>query len=129
MRFATDQPWKEYGFDRLQFGDRPAAALRSIAVEKAGETASDVAVELDLPEELVKADSVKLVPDTYVDDGSTGGSQLDVDRMMGTFNPSLGQFSGPILSMSAKVGLKDHGSIWQYGHCCYSAARWWCSGI
>ena len=26
--------------------------------------------------------------------------------MRGTFNPSLGQFSGTILSMSAKVGLK-----------------------
>ena len=57
-------------------------------------------------EELVIADSVKLVKDTYVDDGSTGGSPLDVDRMMGPFSPSLGQFSGTIQSMSAKVGLR-----------------------
>ena len=106
MRFSTEEPWQQYGFDRLQFGDRPAAALMSIAVERASKTAADVAAELNLPEELVMADSVKLVQDTYVDDGSTGGSQLDVDRMMGTFNPSLGQFIGTIPSMSAKVGLK-----------------------
>ena len=43
MRFSKDEPWQQYGFDRLKFGDRPAAALMSVAMERASETAAAVA--------------------------------------------------------------------------------------
>ena len=41
----------------MQFGDRPAAALMTIAVEKAAETYEDVARDLNLSVEEVKKES------------------------------------------------------------------------
>ena len=87
----------------MQFGDRPAAALMTIAVEKAAETYEDVARDLNLSVEEVKKDSKKLLEDTYVDDGTTGGSIKEVDRMIGVKLPD-GSFSGTIQSMMKKVG-------------------------
>ena len=46
-----------------------------IAVEKAAETFKEVAEALDLNEEDVKEDAKKLLHNTYVDDGTTGGSK------------------------------------------------------
>ena len=37
MRFSPDEEWVVYGMDRVQFGDKPAAALMSIAVKKAAD--------------------------------------------------------------------------------------------
>merc|ERR1712002_849575 len=96
---------KMYGFNCVQFGDRPAAALMTIAVEKAAKTYEDIAVELNIPVQEVKDDSKKLLEDTYVDDGTTGGSKKEVDRMIGVRLPD-GNFSGTIPSMMKKVGLK-----------------------
>ena len=89
----------------MQFGDRPAAALMTIAVEKAAETYKDVARDLNLSVEEVKKDSMKLLEDTYVDDGTTGSSIKVADRMIGVKLPD-GSFSGTIPSMMKKVGLK-----------------------
>ena len=55
----------------------------TIAVEKASETYKKVARDLNLPEELVRKDSRKLLLDTYIDDGTTGGSPEDIARMLG----------------------------------------------
>ena len=77
----------------MQFGDRPAAALMTIAVEKAAETYEDVARDLNLSVEEVKKDSKKLLEDTYVDDGTTGGSKKEVDWMIGVKLPDR-SFSG-----------------------------------
>ena len=89
----------------MQFGDRPAAALMTIAVEKAAETYKDVARDLNLSVKEVKKDSKKLLEDTYVDNGTTGSSIKEVDRMIGVKLPD-GSFSGTIPSMMKKVGLK-----------------------
>ena len=59
----------------MQFGDRPAAALMTIAVEKAAETYKDVARDLNLSVEEVKKDSKKLLEDTYVDNGTNSSSK------------------------------------------------------
>ena len=48
------QDWKIFGFTCVQFGDRPAAALMTIAVERAAETFKEVAEDLNLNEEDVK---------------------------------------------------------------------------
>jgi len=45
----------------------------TIVVEKAAETYKEVAQDLNLPEELVREESRKLLLDTYVDNGTTGG--------------------------------------------------------
>ena len=50
-------------------------------------------------------DSKKLLEDTYVDDGTTGGSKKEIDRMIGVKLPD-GSFSGTIPSIMKKVGLK-----------------------
>ena len=50
-------------------------------------------------------DSKKLLEDVYVNDGTTGGSKKEVDRMIGT-KLLDGSFSGTIPSMMKKVGLK-----------------------
>ena len=40
--------WKIYGFNCVQFGDRPAAALMTISMEKAAETFKEVTKDLNL---------------------------------------------------------------------------------
>ena len=103
-RKTQEEDWRVYRFDRVQFGDQPAATIMSIAVERAVETHSKVTDEKNLPPELVLQDSNKLVLDTYVDDGSTGGSVKDINRMMGNKSKDS-QFNSTIPSMAAKVGL------------------------
>ena len=53
----------------------------TISVEKGSETYKEVAQDLELPEDEVKHDSLKLLLDTYVDDGTTGrgGKELRLD--------------------------------------------------
>ena len=97
--------WKIYGFNYVQFGDRPAAALMTIAIEKAAETYEDVANDLNLPVKEVKEDSRKLLEDTYVDDGTTGGSRKEVERMIGVKLKDE-SYSGTIPAMMKKVWLK-----------------------
>ena len=60
------------------FGDKPAAGLMTIAVEKASDSCSEV-IKLDIaPTELVLSDAKRLKSDTYVDDFHSGGSHADV---------------------------------------------------
>ena len=56
----------------------------TIAVEKAADSYQAVAEKLNLPVNKVKEDSRKLLQDTYVDNGTTGGSRRQVQRMLGT---------------------------------------------
>merc|ERR1712239_33546 len=99
------EDWKTYGFECVQFGDHPAAAIMTIAVERAAETYQEVAHDLNIDVEEVKEDSIKLLKDTYVDNGMTGGTKKQVDR---TLSESLedGSYSGTIPRMMKKVGLK-----------------------
>merc|ERR1712030_80592 len=99
------EEWKVYGFNCVQFGDKPAAALMTIAIERAAETYEEVAKDLNLSIQDVKDDSKKLLEDTYVDNGTTGGSKKEVQRMIGNKLPD-GSYSGTIPSMMKKVGLK-----------------------
>ena len=105
FRESPDEEWKQYAFNCVQFGDRPAATLMTISVEKASETYKEFARDLELPEDNVKEDSLKLLLDTYIDDGTMGGTRRQVSRMMGT-KLADGSYSGTIPSMLKKVGLK-----------------------
>ena len=55
----------------------------SLAVERAVETAHEVASDLKLPQNVMLKDSNKLLRDTYIDDGTTGANPGDVSRLMG----------------------------------------------
>ena len=57
FRFNPQEDWKIYGFNCIQFGDRQAAALMTIAVEKAAESYEAVAEEFNLPVSEVKENS------------------------------------------------------------------------
>ena len=76
-----------------------------IAVKKAAESYKAVAEELNLLVNEVKEDSKKLLQDTYVDDGTTGGSRRQVERMLGT-KLENGSYSATIPAMMKQVGLK-----------------------
>ena len=78
FRFNPQEEWKLFGFNCVQFGDRPAAALMTIAVEMAADSYQAVAEKLCLPINKVKEDSRKLLHDTFVDNGTTGGSRTQV---------------------------------------------------
>ena len=56
----------------------------TIAVERAAESFEEVANDLNLDVEEVKEDSIKLLKDTYIDNGTTGGTKEQVDRMIGS---------------------------------------------
>ena len=64
-----------------------------------------VAEKLSLPINEVKEDSRKLLQDTYVDNGTNGGSRTQVQRMLGT-RLKDGTYSGTIPAMLKQVGLK-----------------------
>ena len=95
---------KIYGFNCVQFGDRSAAALMTIAVEKAAKSYEAVAKDLNLSVKEVKESSKKLRKDTYVYDGTTGGSRKQVERMIG-IKLEDGSYSGTIPTMMKKVWL------------------------
>ena len=105
FRKNPQEDWKTFRFECVQFGDRPAAAIMTIAVERAAESFEEVANDLNIDVEEVKEDSIKLLKDTYVDDGMTGGTKKQVDRMIGS-RMEDGSFSGTIPRMMKKVGLK-----------------------
>ena len=75
----------------------------TIAVEKGANFYQ--AEKLNLPVNKVKEDSRKLLQDTYVDNGTTGGSRRQVQRMLGT-RLEDGSYSGTIPAMMKQVGLK-----------------------
>ena len=54
----------------------------SLAVERATETALEVAADLKMPEHIMQLDTNKLLRDTYVDDGTTGGSPGYISGLM-----------------------------------------------
>ena len=87
------------------FGDRPAASLMTIAVERACESYSEIQKLGIFPMELVERDACKLKRDNYVDDIHSGGSQKDVDRMMGIRDSKSGQYTRTIPKLLDNMGL------------------------
>ena len=63
FRQDPQDEWRMFGFECVQFGDRPATAIMTIAVERAAETFQEVANDMNLDVEEVKEDSIKLLKD------------------------------------------------------------------
>merc|ERR1712105_251437 len=80
---SESEPWLQYSFNTVQLGDCPAAAVVSLATERASETAVEVAADLKLPADIMQRDANKLLRDTYIHDGTMGGSPSDISCLMG----------------------------------------------
>ena len=93
--FSPDDPWQEFGFDTVAFGDKPAATLLEIC--------KDVTVDAGENIDLVAAK--KLKEDSYVDDFVTGGSKSEVVKMMGE-RLGKGVYSGTVSAILKKGNLK-----------------------
>ena len=84
-RFSPDEPWQDFAFDRVAFGDVPAANLLEISRNLLAENGRDI--------DPVAAN--RLINDSYVDDGVTGGSYQEVVRMKGE-RLEDGRYSGTL---------------------------------
>ena len=92
-RFDESSPWIDFAIDAVHFGDRPAATLLEVSkdkMSKKGESIDPIA-------------SKKLIEDVYVDDGFSGGSNADIDRMVGKKLES-GRYDGTLSKILAIGG-------------------------
>ena len=72
-RFDDDENWRVFAFDRLQFGDRPAACFLMLVIKHLAEMGREIDEEA----------AARIEEDSYVDDFLTGGSEAQVDRFVG----------------------------------------------
>ena len=84
-RFNDDEPWTDYGFTCVAFGDRPAAAQLELAKKKSAQAGNNV--------DPITAN--KLIKDSFVDDGITGGSLQEVREMKGARDDN-GKYTGTV---------------------------------
>ena len=93
-RFSPTDPWEEYAFDRVAFGDLSAGCELEVALHKiadAGMNISTVASE-------------KIKNDRYVDDGLTGGRREIVDKLVGKKQED-GTYDGDLATIFKKGGF------------------------
>ena len=93
------EEWKRYGYKVVAMGDRPAACILELV--------KDVAATMG--EEIDAETAAKIKEDTYVDDGCSGGSKEDVDKMIGDFEEledgSL-LYNGTVQQILSKVSFQ-----------------------
>ena len=82
-RLSPSEPWQDYGFTVVGFGDIPAATL----LELGKSLTADAGVNID------PVASRKLKQDFYVDDAVTGGSRSEVNRFKGSRSTD-GKYTG-----------------------------------
>ena len=84
-----------YEFDRLQYGDRPAACILMIVVGFLAEIGQSIDMEA----------AARIVKDSYVDDFLTGGSEEEVNRFVGDKKPD-GTYDGSFTKIFAKANFE-----------------------
>ena len=94
-RFSPEEPWQDFGFVVVAFGDRPAGEF----LELGKDLCADVGQAID------PMASKKLKKDFYVDDGITGGKKADVERMKGV-RLEDGSYTGTMSQILIKGKLK-----------------------
>ena len=98
-RQNTEEPWRIFGYQVVAMGDRPAACILELVKSEAAKLGYDIDPET----------ACKIVEDTYVDDGCTGGSKEEVARMMGEVelkeDGSLA-YSGTVQQIFNKISFK-----------------------
>ena len=91
-RFSEDEEWQDFAIDRVHFGDVSAACQLEVSKAKTADLGRDIdpqAVQ-------------KIIEDTYVDDGVTGGNPEDVRRMVGIRGSDGKHHGGTISKILAK---------------------------
>ena len=94
-RFSEDEPWLDLAIDRVHFGDKPAACQLEVSkrkIAKLGESIDPIA-------------SAKLIEDSYVDDGFSGGTEEEISRMVGS-QDKLGNYNGTLSQILALGGYQ-----------------------
>ena len=81
-RFNQTEEWRVFGIDRMHFGDRPAAIGLEVAKNLVAESGRDI-----------DSAAVDMIKRDYIDDGFGGGSEEDVDRLMGEVEDEDGKIS------------------------------------
>lgn len=94
-RFSPDEPWMDFAFDCVAFGDCPAGNFLEIG--------RNLTAEVNKHHDPVA--SGKVARDTYVDDGVTGGSKAEVARMKG-HRLGNGSYSGTLAKILGKLKMK-----------------------
>ena len=94
-RFEEDGPWLDFAIDTVHYGDRPAACQLEVSKKKIAKLGESIDPEA----------ARKLVEDSYVDDGFSGGKVADIQRMVGT-KDSDGNYSGTLSQILALGGYK-----------------------
>ena len=70
--FHPAGPWTTYGVDRMHFGDCVAATGLKVAKRKVADVG-----------EAIDPAAAEMIKKGYSDDGVTGGTKQDVERLMG----------------------------------------------
>ena len=94
-RFNSSDPWQDFAFDCVAFGDCPAANFLEIGRDMTAEAGKDI-------DEVA---AQKIINDSYVDDGVTGGSHTEVEKMKGA-RLADGSFTGTLTQILARGKLK-----------------------
>ena len=94
-RFGEDEPWTDFAIDRVHFGDRPAACQLEVSKRKKAK----LGVSID------PVASAKLIEDSYVDDGFSGGNDDDIKRMVGKQDEE-NNYDGTLSQILALGGYK-----------------------
>ena len=94
-RFSQEDPWQDFAFDCVAFGDCPAANFLEIGRDMTANAGRDI--------DNVAAD--KIIRDSYVDDGVTGGTKAEVERMKG-HRLGDGTYSGTLTQILSRSKLK-----------------------
>ena len=94
-RFSHDEPWMDFAFDCVAFGDCPAANCLEIGRDMTAEAGRDI--------DPIAAD--KIINDSYVEDGVNGDTKAEVERMKGN-RLGDGCYSGTLGQILDKGKLK-----------------------
>ena len=94
-RWSEDEPWQDYGIDKVHFGDGPAACQLEVSKQKIAELGKHIDEEA----------AVKMILDSYVDDNFSGGDAATIDRMVGKQQPD-GYYDGTVSKILALGGFK-----------------------
>ena len=94
-RFSPEEEWQDFAFDTVAFGDCPAGNFLELGRDLVAESGREV--------DPIAAD--RIIRDTYVDDGVTGGSEYEVTKMKGV-RLEDGSYSGTLGQILDKGKLK-----------------------
>ena len=94
-RNSETEAWRDYAIDRVHFGDQSAACQLEVSKELVANLGA-----------CISEDAARIIKeDTYVDDGASGGSVAEVDRLVGIKDDD-GNYNGEISQVLNLGGFK-----------------------